>query len=232
MLLDELLDPSGSADENVAAFGELDGLHLKLPASHCDEGGERRVASELDKLLLNLFCELPGRDEDERIGSLVEVGHAEALEGQEEVDDGEEVAEGLALAGGGDGHEVLVRHADGNGLHLDGFGPLEPHPLQVPHHPRVPALHFPPLPHRVGRLPPSDVDLMVFPEYPPVSLLHFLQRLCLPAALLPQRLPGLGPRRLREHRRKTLGSVFAFVPLEQQLPPVLRVEAFGLLDLL
>lgn len=104
MLLDKLLDPARSADQDIAAFGQFDGLELELPASHCHERTQVEVLGELLKLLLDLFSQFSGWHQHQRIGPFVKVVHVEPFQRDQEVDDRKEVPQSLALSSWSDGH--------------------------------------------------------------------------------------------------------------------------------
>lgn len=74
-------------------------------------------------------------------------------------------------------------HSDGDGLHLNGLWFLEGQLEQVLEQCLIGALDFLPFADGVGCLAPTDVYLMVLPENPPISILHFLEWFGLPGLL-------------------------------------------------
>lgn len=128
-----------------------------------------------------------------------------------------QICQSFALASGSYGHQIPMLHANGNGLHLNWLGPLELNFSQILQESITGPFYLLPLPNRMRCFPSPDVNLVIFPENPPVSLLHFLKRFSLPSLIMIVLenifLFGIDLL-LSQNRHIALTCILTFVPLK------------------
>jgi hypothetical protein len=110
---------TGSGDDDLATFGEQQRLFVDRLAADNRNGVDVSVLGELGRLLLDLLRQLARGRENERVGALVRLAHADRREARDERHHRQQEGGRLARAGFGHAQHVAAGQRDRQRLHLD-----------------------------------------------------------------------------------------------------------------